>query len=134
MPQPVVYSTTCRERNEDTMTDSESGYKKPPKHTQFKKGRSGNPRGRPKGSKNLGSILERELNSPVQIQEKGRKRSIPRREALVKQLVNDALTGRERARKEVFDLAERAEKSPVHHHESASPEDEEILRRYLERE
>ena len=38
------------------------GYGKPPKHTRFKKGRSGNPRGRPRGAKNLSTLLFGALN------------------------------------------------------------------------
>jgi stress response protein YsnF len=34
------------------LTDYDVGYGKPPKHSRFKKGKSGNPAGRPKGSKN----------------------------------------------------------------------------------
>ena len=45
--------------------DYEIGYKKPPKNGQFKKGQSGNPKGRPTGSKNkkkvFNDILSQEL-------------------------------------------------------------------------
>ena len=44
--------------------DYEIGYGRPPKHTQFKKGQSGNPEGRPKGIKSLSTELDDEL-SPV---------------------------------------------------------------------
>ena len=53
------------------------GYCKPPKHSQFKPGRSGNPRGRPKGAKNETTILREILNKRIAIREKpvGRGRS-----------------------------------------------------------
>lgn len=43
------------------------GYKKPPKHTQFPKGQSGNPRGRKKGSRGLKSDLNAELNRVLEV-------------------------------------------------------------------
>src|SRR5262249_2514390 len=43
------------------------GYGNPPQATQFKPGQSGNPGGRPKGSKNFASLIESELNKRIDI-------------------------------------------------------------------
>ena len=43
----------------------EVGYGKPPRHTRFIKGQSGNPRGRPTGAKNLKTLLSEALNETV---------------------------------------------------------------------
>lgn len=69
------------------------GYGKPPSHTQFKKGQSGNPRGRPKGTTNLATTLKRTLNEKVTITENGRQKAISKGEAAIKQLVNRAAQG-----------------------------------------
>jgi len=69
------------------------GYCNPPKHSRFKKGQSGNPKGRPKGSLNLATALERTLREPVDIVENGRRRRVTKLEAAVKQLTNKAATG-----------------------------------------
>ena len=49
-----------RDRDDD---DYEVGYGKPPKHSRFPPGQSGNPKGRRKGSRGLKSDLEAELNA-----------------------------------------------------------------------
>ena len=81
------------------------GYKKPPKHTQFKKGTSGNKAGRPKGSKNLATWFHKELNQRVPISENGRPRTISKMEAFIKQLVNRALSGDAKAMQTFISLA-----------------------------
>jgi len=53
-----------------------------------KRGQSGNPRGRPPGSKNLTTLLNDALNESVTIIENGRPRKISKREAMIKQLVD----------------------------------------------
>lgn len=66
----------------------EVGYGKPPRHSRFEKGRSGNPRGRPKSSKNLATLLTAALDQRISVSENGRRRRITKREAVVAQLVN----------------------------------------------
>ena len=73
--------------------DYEVGYGKPPRSTRFKKGQSGNPRGRPSGSKNLSTLLSEALNEPVIVTENGRRRKISKRQAIIKQLVNQSAKG-----------------------------------------
>jgi hypothetical protein len=69
------------------------GYAKPPKHTRFTKGRSGNPKGRPTGSKNLATMMIEELTQPVAIVENGKRTKIPKIRAAVRQALNRAMVG-----------------------------------------
>jgi Family of unknown function (DUF5681) len=77
--------------------DYEVGYGRPPRRTQFKQGSSGNPRGRPRGSKNLATIVRQVLDARVAVRENGRVRTISKREALFAQLVHEGLGGNLRA-------------------------------------
>jgi hypothetical protein len=77
--------------------EHETGYAKPPKHGQFKKGRSGNPKGRAKGAKNLKTALEHELNTKVTLKEGGKIKTVSKTVALVKSTINKALGGDIRA-------------------------------------
>jgi hypothetical protein len=115
--------------------ESDVGYGKPPKRSQFKKGESGNPRGRPKGSKNLMTLIKRELDSQITVEQNGKKRKIRRKEALVKSLVNDALKGKDRPREKIFDFVERAEKTDVEQPSQSvlAQRDTQILERFLAR-
>ena len=53
----------------------EVGYGKPPKHSQFRPGQSGNPAGRRKGVRNLKTDVKRTLATPVKVKEGGRTRT-----------------------------------------------------------
>jgi hypothetical protein len=72
----------------DDARDYKVGYKKPPLHTRFKKGQSGNPRGRPRGARNFSSVLNEALNQRVVVTENGRRRKISKRELGIRQLVD----------------------------------------------
>jgi Family of unknown function (DUF5681) len=73
---------------DDSPPDYRVGYGRPPLHTRFKKGQSGNPRGRPRGAKNLSTLLTDLLNELVVVTENGRQRKISKRELGIRQLVN----------------------------------------------
>jgi hypothetical protein len=82
------------------------GQGKPPEHTRFQKGQSGNPKGRRKGSKNVATLLEQVLNERVAVTENGRRKRITKLEAMLKQLANKAASGDHRAIKLLMPLAE----------------------------
>ncbi len=80
-----------------TGPDYAVGYGRPPEHTRFKPGRSGNPKGRPKRHRNLRTIVEAILNERIRIREGERTRDVPRLEALVRTILDRALKGDPRA-------------------------------------
>lgn len=85
------------------------GYGRPPKDTRFKKGRSGNPKGRPKGALNLATVIERTLRERVVINENGRRKEITKLEAAIKQLVNKSASGDPTALRQLLALVISAE-------------------------
>ena len=82
------------------------GKGKPPEHTRFQKGQSGNPTGRRKGSKNVATLLEQVLNERVIVTENGKRKRITKLQAMLKQLANKAASGDHRAIKQLMPLAE----------------------------
>jgi hypothetical protein len=85
------------------------GYGKPPVHTRFHKGQSGNPQGRPKGRLNVATVLEKTLHEKVVINENGRRRTITKLEAALKQMVNKAASGDLAALRQLSAMARSAE-------------------------
>jgi Family of unknown function (DUF5681) len=69
------------------------GKWRPPLSTQWKPGQSGNPKGRPKGAKNMMTYFRQELNRKISIKEGGIVRKVTSREAIAKTTVNLALKG-----------------------------------------
>jgi hypothetical protein len=89
------------------------GYCKPPKNSRFKLGRSGNPRGRPRGCLNLGTVLQRALGEKVVINESGRCKVMTKLEAAIMQLVNKAASGDGQAIRYLCQLVASAEERSV---------------------
>jgi hypothetical protein len=83
------------------------GYGGPPKDHRFPKGRSGNPKGRPKGTKNLKTDLAEELNLRVKVKEGGRVIRISKQRAMLKGTMNDALQGKAKAREQIFQMTQK---------------------------
>jgi vacuolar-type H+-ATPase catalytic subunit A/Vma1 len=93
----------------DDERDYEVGYGKPPLHTRFRRGQSGNPRGRPAESRNLATLVNEALNEPVLVVENGGRRKISKREAIIKQLVNRSAKADWRAIKTLLDIVREIE-------------------------
>ena len=112
------------------------GYCKPPRHSRFKKGQSGNPHGRPAGSKNFKTLVTQELNQCIVITEDGRHRKITKREAVAIGLVNRSATADFRALKILLDILPDTEgqAGPLSPETAAYSEaDEKIIERLRER-
>src|SRR5438876_324596 len=71
----------------------EVGYGRPPLHSRFKPGKSGNPKGRTKQSRNMRTIVRQVLNEDMQIREGGRLRRMPAMEALIRTTLTRSFKG-----------------------------------------
>ena len=112
------------------------GYCRPPESTRFKKGQSGNPKGRPKGSLNVAAVLTRTLREKVVINENGRRKTVTKLEAAVKQLANKAASGELRALRQLVDLAlecEADQNTPGAEQAVLGKADREVIQSIVER-
>ena len=115
--------------------NDEVGYKRPPKQTRFRKGQSGNPRGRPRGTVNLRTDLAEELSELVQVREAGREYSVSKQRAVLKAMVAKAVSGDMRAASSLLSLSERVFGfSDDRSFEGISGAEERMLDDFIERE
>jgi hypothetical protein len=89
------------------------GYGRPPKATRFSKGKSGNPNGRPKGSRTVGAVLQEILQQKIAVTENGKTRRVPALEVMLRRLANDAMRSEPAALKLMLSLYDRYQESPL---------------------
>jgi hypothetical protein len=116
------------------MSEYKTGYGKPPKSGQFKRGKSGNPKGRPKGSLKLATDLAAELNEQITVREDGRARRVSKQRALIKSLMAKALQGDIRGNAAILALYARVLTDLPDDQESVVHDNElQIVRRFAPR-
>lgn len=115
-------------------TDYEVGYRKPPAHTRFKKGQSGNPKGRRKGTQNLATDLAEELGERIRVREGDREYWASKQRAILKALMARASKGDVRAISVLFSIAKAVKsESAATADEPMTDSEQEIFDRFLAR-
>ena len=82
----------------------EVGFGKPPRNNRFSPGNQAGKRGRPKGSENLATSLDEELDAKIEVTDGGKARKLSKRRVAIRQLVNKAATGDTKALAMWFEL------------------------------
>ena len=103
------------------------GYRRPPASGRFKPGTSGNPKGRPKGTRNFVTLLQQELQQTITVNENGKKKKITRQQAMVKRVVTNALNGDARAILLLIDILKRTGQFDAQSAEDLLPDDYEAI-------
>jgi hypothetical protein len=92
-----------RDQPDDPVPDDDGpvGYRRPPKRTQFRKGQSGNPRGRPP-RRVLHQVIEDALNEEVTVNKDGEQVEMTKKEVIVQKLLSDSMKGKSTATKNII--------------------------------
>jgi hypothetical protein len=80
------------------------GRGKTPEHSRYKPGQSGNPKGRPKGARNMKTEFNEEMNERVELTIDGKPRKMTKRRAVTKAAISKAAKGNVTAQRTVFEL------------------------------
>jgi Family of unknown function (DUF5681) len=121
--------------------DYEVGRGRPPKHSRFKPGESGNLKGRPKRARNLRTVLEKSLLAPMPTVMNGKRMQMTTAELLIKKLAAETSKGSMPAARILMELIQHVDaRSPVPANDAApeaadalAPEEQELISRTLTR-
>ena len=103
------------------------GYGRPPKHTRFKPGQSGNPKGKAKGLRNVATDVQQALNAVVRVNADGKPRKMSAQKAVVLRTVEKALKGDSRAAAQVLELMQRYNNDAPPARKAATSADDQAL-------
>ena len=134
-PPPSHQEHSNHQESADENADYKVGYGRPPKHTQFKKGRSGNPNGRPRRQCNVRTVVKEALGQKIIIREGGETRTMTKFDGIVLTTVNEALKGNHKAQNYLLTLMRStgmiAEEEQANDNEPLTAFDQELIADFI---
>lgn len=91
------------DEEDDDLDNASVGYGNPPKHSQFKKGQSGNPKGRPPKKMFINAVVDI-LDEEIEITLGGKKMKVTKQEAVIQKVIFEALNGKPQAIKQCLNM------------------------------
>jgi hypothetical protein len=130
-------SVIQKTRDDSDKPDYEVGYGRPPVHTRVKPGEVLNRGGRPKGQRNVCTVIQEALNERVKMRKGSRTRSVTKLDAFILNVVNGAASGDDKKQARLTSLLERTGKlaapADTTHQEPFTADDEALIADFLER-
>lgn len=132
--KPETNPSELPETHQSKNGSYEVGYGQTPEHTRFKKGQSGNPKGRPKGAKGFKTILRKELLRTISVTEQGKSRKMSTFKVVLRKLSNDAMMGKPHAVKQIMEYCQQFldEDSAAATEQILTESEQQLLRLFLE--
>jgi hypothetical protein len=125
-------ASAARGKSKPESGNGDVGYCRPPKAHQFKPGRSGNPKGRPKGAKNEATIIRSILDKKISVREAGKSRKISVMEAMLLKYAEDALRGNTKSAAFLLNRYQIAQGSAPET-DQLDEDDQEVLNDFIQR-